>query len=197
MRGWPHRTSRGGAQVNTSTFPIALLLGAGNEAIDLTAFVDVDAEAKRIAVIRYPGWRHYVSADFSADTFVRELTDDVASRTQCGRIGIVGYSLGGHLGYLVALRLQEMGLKVAGFCAINSLMIESADLRPGWGARLLIAALRPVRERSVEKLLTFARHEFWRGLLRLGGAKAPALLRLYRDYSSVTEPPSIRFLTGR
>jgi thioesterase domain-containing protein len=167
------------------TFPIAIVPGAGGGSPDLGAFVATEAELKRLTTLRYPGWKRYVADDFSAEALIRELAADVADLTPGGRIAVVGNSLGGHLGYAVALRLREIGLEVTGFCAIDSFMVSSADAKPGWGSRHLGSALGYLRDRSYEKLSNFARSLFWRALMRLAGAQAPALLRRFRNHGGV------------
>ena len=132
-------------------------------------------------VVCYPGWTRYVSADFSAEALIRELASDIVSRAPSGPIGLVGVSLGGHLAYAVALRLQAMGRKVAGLCAINSFMVTTAAATPGWGRRHFARALGYLRHGSFERLSAFASTLFWRALVRLAGGRAPTLLRQFKD----------------
>jgi thioesterase domain-containing protein len=112
------------------------------------------------------------------EILISELVEQIEAKAAAGRVLIVGYSIGGHLGYVCALRLQAIGREVAGFCAIDSAMITSAEPRPGWIGRHLEGALRLLHGGSLRELLTFLRTRFWRAQLRLLLRGAPALLRM-------------------
>jgi len=167
-------------------FPIAILSGAGGEAPVPRAFGATDAELRRLEPVLYPGWKRYVDEDFSADWLIDDLAAAIARRAAGGKVGVVGISLGGHLGYAVALRLQEMGVDIAGFCAIDSFMVSSDAAKPGWRGRFVGRVVALLRSRSFGELAVFLRLMSWRGLIRLFGASAPALLRQLRDYRGLS-----------
>ena len=157
----------------------AVVSGAGGGVPDLRAFAATPAEAARFAPLVYPGWRRYADEGFSALALVRDFADEIAGWRE--RVAILGISLGGHLGYAVALRLLSLGVEVAGFCAIDSFLIPSADVRPGSAGRNL-ARLRVLAQRgSLGRRGTQVHALFWRALLRLAGDRAPPLLRRWRD----------------
>jgi thioesterase domain-containing protein len=162
---------------SASSFRFAVLSGAGGGVPDLRAFVA--GETARFAPVPYPGWRRYAEEGFSAPALIRGLADEIAGWG--GRIAILGVSLGGHLGYAVALRLQSLGVEVAGLCVVDSFLIASADVQPGSTGRHL-ARLRALAQSPASgRLGPQARSLFWRGLLRMAGDRAAPLLRRWRD----------------
>ena len=163
-------------------FPIAILSGAGGEAPAPRAFSSTDAELRRLEPVPYPGWKRYLDEDFSADGLIEDLASTIARRAAGGKVGVVGISLGGHLGYAVALRLQQMGVTVAGFCAIDSFMVSSDAAKPGWRGRFVARVVALLLSGSFGELAVYLRLMAWRGLIRLSGANAPALLRRLRDF---------------
>src|SRR3954451_24399911 len=97
---------------------IAFLPAAGGDAPDLDVFRGGPDDLSDIVVIDYPGWRRYVTEGYSADALIDDLAVKIAATIPAGPIRIVGVSIGGHLGYAVALRLQAQGRDIAGLCAI-------------------------------------------------------------------------------
>jgi thioesterase domain-containing protein len=159
-------------------FRFVVLSGAGAGVPDLRAFAATPAEAARFAPLVYPGWQRYADEGFSAQALVHELADEIAGWG--GRVAILGVSLGGHLGYAVALRLQSLGAEVAGLCAVDSFLISSAKARPGAAGRHLAKLRALAQGGSLGRLGTLMRSLFWRTLLRLAGGRAAALARRRR-----------------
>ena len=110
-----------------SSSPVIFLSGAGGGAPDLNVFRQHPDDTTSFEVISYPGWKRYVADGFSAQVLIADLTEKIAARVPQGPIRIVGLSIGGHFGYAAALRLQSMGREIAGFCAIDTFMIASAN----------------------------------------------------------------------
>ena len=156
----------------------AVLSGAGGGVPDLRAFVVTPAETTRFAPVVYPGWRRYADEGFSAQALVQELAEEIAGWG--GRVAILGVSLGGHLGYAVALRLQSLGVEVAGLCAVDSFLISSAEIRPGSAGRHFARLSALAQSGSLRRLGTQARSLFWRALLRLAGDRAVPFSRRWR-----------------
>jgi thioesterase domain-containing protein len=161
----------------TSPIPIVFLSGAGGGAPDLALFRDGAGDPTRVEVIDYPGWRRYVAEGCSADDLIDDLTAEIALTIPTGPIRIVGFSIGGHFGYAVARRLQAAGRDIAGFCAIDSTMIESAGPSAGWKGRALEQALELLGQLRLGDLARFMRSKFWRALLRALGDRLPATAR--------------------
>jgi len=153
--------------------------GGGGGEHDLAAFASGLDHELRFETINYPGWQRYVQDDFSAETLIAELTSEVVKRVPAGPIRLMGLSIGGHFGYAVALRLQEMRREVAVFCVIDSFMIASAQPSAGWKRRALADALDLIRKRRFGDLLRFVRSKAWRALLRLAGGRLTGPLRRF------------------
>lgn len=151
-----------------------VLSGSGGGAPDPNAFAATPAEAARFTPLAYPGWRRYVEEGFHAEALVRELADEIAGWGE--RVAIVGISLGGHMGYAVALELRSRGAEVAGLCAIDSFQISSDAVRPGSAGRHFARLGALLRSGSPGRLWRQARALVWRAALRLAGDRA-ALLR--------------------
>jgi thioesterase domain-containing protein len=156
---------------------IAFLPGAGGDGPDLDVFRDGPEDPNQVAFIGYPGWRRYATEGYSANTLIDELAASIAGAIPAGPIRIIGVSLGGHLGYAAGLQLQAQGREIAGLCAIDSMMIESAAPSAGWKQRALELALEQLRERRLGDLARFLRSRFWRALARALGGRLPGIVR--------------------
>jgi thioesterase domain-containing protein len=154
-----------------------VLPGSGGGAPDLSGLKVAPGDSICFEVIRYPGWKRYVELHFTPELFVAELAAEIETRVPHGPIRIVGISMGGHFGYLVALHLQAQGREVEGVCAIDSFMVTTAEPTPGWKDRALSEALEILRQGRVRELLWFVRSKFWRAALRGAGDRLPHLLR--------------------
>src|SRR5215468_6781322 len=120
-------------------------------------------------MIGYPGWRRYVEIGFSAEKLIEDLAAQMAIRAPEGPIRIIGISIGGHLGYAAAVRLQASGRKIGGFCAIDSFAVTSASPMAGWKRRALQAGAALLRDRRFDEFGRFLRSRFWRASLRPAG----------------------------
>jgi len=163
--------------MNDRPEPIVFLSGAGGGAPDLGVFKVASDDTTRFEVVAYPGWKRYVSDGFSMEALIADLADEIAARIPRGRIRIVGLSIGGHFGYAIALRLQEMGRDIGGFCAIDTFMIASSKPSAGWKGRALSEIEELIRQRRFGDFGRFLRSRFWRALARLAGDRLPSLLR--------------------
>jgi hypothetical protein len=155
-----------------------ILPGAGGDVTVNPAFFCSNAEdAGGFQTIAYPGWRRYVEIGFSADKLIQHLAAQIALRAPDGPIRIVGISIGGHLGYAAALALQARGREIGGFCAVDSFVATSASPTAGWKARALRTGAGLLRDRRLGEFGRFLRSKFWRGLLRLAGARLASVIR--------------------
>ena len=159
--------------------PVIVLPGAGGGTPDLAMFGAGFEDATFFQTIAYPGWQRYVEPGFSADALVEELAAEIAVRVPEDPIRIVGISLGGHLGYATALRLQARGREIGGFCAVDTFMMSSSAASAGWINRALVLAVRLVRDQRFDEFGQFLRSRFWRALLRLWQSRITGLFRSY------------------
>jgi pimeloyl-ACP methyl ester carboxylesterase len=157
---------------NSST-PIVFLPGAGGENPSLAGFAVGFGSNVEFETLSYPGWRQYLSKGITVELLIADLETQIVSIIPEGPIRIVGYSLGGHFGYAAALRLQAAGRRIAGFCAIDSFMIESLEPSAGWKARALSEGLEILRKRQLGEFSRFIRSKFWRALLRMAPPDMP------------------------
>ncbi len=165
--------------MNDSAHVVVFLSGAGGGAPDLNVFRAAFDDMTRIEVIGYPGWDRYISDRFSADDLIGYLVEQIATRVPQGPIRIVGLSIGGHFGYAAALRLQQMGREIGGFCAIDSFMISSAKPSKGWKGRALREGWELLRKRRFGEFLLFVRSKFWRALSRATGSRLPHFVQKF------------------
>jgi thioesterase domain-containing protein len=171
--------------------PIIVLSGAGGGAPNLAALTGSPEDANRFKTIGYPGWQRYVAGGFSAESFISELTAQIATQVPRGPICIVGLSIGGHFGYAAALRLQASGREIAGLCAIDTFMIASAKPSAGWKGRALAQGWELMRKRRIGELMLFMRSKFWRALLRFSGNRLPSLVQRFALFHRL---PSVSIL---
>jgi thioesterase domain-containing protein len=157
------------------------LSGAGGGAPDFGAFREGIDDTTRFEVISYPGWRRYVADDFSAEALVAELAARIVEAIPEGPIFIIGLSIGGHLGYAIALLLKKQGREIAGLCAIDSFMITSVEPSAGWKGRALEQGIELLRKRQINEFARFVRSKFWRLLVRLAGSRLPMLVQRFNN----------------
>jgi thioesterase domain-containing protein len=129
--------------------------------------------------IVYPGWQRFVDSDFSVDVLVGELALQIAAIVPQGPIRILGFSIGGHFGYAAALLLQARGREIAGFCAIDSFMVDPLAQRTSAekGYRVLARLLSLLCDGRFGDLSTFVRSRLRRAIIRSAGDRVPTLLR--------------------
>jgi thioesterase domain-containing protein len=168
--------------------PVIFLPGAGGGSPDLTIFSRTEREPIKAEVINYPDWKRYTDPEYSAESLISELTEQIAGKVPYGAIRIIGLSIGGHFGYAAACRLQAMGRVIGGFCAIDAFMITSAEPSAGWWGRALMEALELVRNRRFIELIRFSRSKFWRAFLRACGGFVP---RLFRTFAVSNRPATV------
>jgi thioesterase domain-containing protein len=160
----------------SDSFTAIFLAGAGGGSPDLSNFTIGRGHALSYQVMAYPRWQRYLEKAFSADALVEDLAHEIAAKVPQGPIRLIGLSIGGHLGYAVALQLQTLGREIGGFCAIDTFMSVSSEPSAGWKRRAALQALQLVRKRRARELVRFARSRVWRALLRLAGGRLPDLL---------------------
>lgn len=154
---------------------VILLPGAGGSVPG--AFTTAFAGVVKLEAIKYPGWSRYVVDGYSATMLIDDLAAEIQNKVPHGPIRIVGFSIGGHFGYAVALQLQASGREIAGFCAVDTFMFSSAAPSVGWSGRAFARTVELVRKFRVDELGHFIRTRFWRALLRASENRLPALLR--------------------
>lgn len=157
--------------------PVIVLSGAGGGTPELAPFQAGCSEATRFEILAYPGWRRYVEPDFSLDSWLEDLALQIERMIPNGPIRMIGISIGAHLGYAVAVRLQAAGREISGFCAIDAFMINSAAPSPGWLVRALALGSRFIRERRLVDFAEFVRSRFWRAVLLLSQDRLVRILR--------------------
>ena len=163
--------------MNDRPFPTLILSGAGGGAIDPAFFCSSAEDATRFQTIGYPGWRRYVETGFCANKLVQDLAAQMTIRVPEGPMRIVGFSIGGHLGYAAALNLQASGREIGGFCAVDTFTATSASPMAGWKARALRTGARLLRDRRLDEFGRFLRSRFWRALMRLTGSRLASVVR--------------------
>lgn len=163
--------------------PVVFLPGAGGLASELSLLRDESLEGTRFITIRYPGWRRYVEVDFSADSLIQSLTEEVLAVVPSGPIGLLGVSLGGHFSYALALRLQALGREVAGICLIDSFMVSSSAVREGWVRRAMDDAFYLLRKGRFGELIRQFLTKCWRMLMRLAGRRLAGWVRWFKGSS--------------
>ena len=163
--------------MNDHPFPTLVLSGAGGGAIDSAFFCSSAEDATRFQTIGYPGWRRYVETGFSANNLIQDLAAQMTIRAPEGPIRIVGFSIGGHLGYAAALNLQASGREIGGFCAVDTFAATSASPMAGWKARALRTGAGLLRDRRLDEFGRFLRSRFSRALLRVTGSRLASVAR--------------------
>lgn len=168
--------------------PVIFLPGAGGGSPDLEIFRT--GNMSRFEKIGYPSWQSLTSKVFSPDGLISDLAEQITVRVPRGPIHIIGHSIGGHFGYAAALRLQSIGRQIAGFCAIDTFMIDSSEPSAGWKGRAFSQALELLQKGRFGEFIEFTRSRFWRFLIRLASGRLPKLLGRFSSASqtSVLDP---------
>ncbi len=155
-----------------------ILSGAGGGVINPMLFCSSAEDAPAYPTIRYPGWPSYVKKEFSAAKLVEDLSAKVAERVPEGPIRIIGMSIGGHLGYAVALNLKAKGREIGGLCAIDTFTATSASPMAGWKGRALKTGAALLRGRRFSDFGQFFRSRLWRASMRLSGRRLGDLVNI-------------------
>ena len=166
-----------GCGVNDCRSQTIIFSGAGAGTIHPAFFCSSSEHEARFPTIRYPGWTRYVENGFTAQKLIEELAARVSLLVPDGSIRIIGTSLGGHLAYAAALRLQAGGRKIGGFCAIDTFTTASASPMAGWKGRALKTGAALLWDRRMDEFGRFLRSRFWRALLRLAGDRLQVLMQ--------------------
>ncbi|MET4391707.1 thioesterase domain-containing protein [Bradyrhizobium sp. F1.4.3] len=153
------------------------LPGSGGGFPDVTQLKVAPDDDTPFEKINYPGWKRYVDPKFRPELLVTELAAEIGSRVPSGPLRIVGISMGGHFGYLIALYLQAQGREIEGLCAIDSFIVTTAAPTPGWKSRALAEFLETLKGRRFDDLHIMCRSKLWRAALRGVGDMLPTLLR--------------------
>ena len=162
--------------MSNSPSPVLILSGAGGT-IDPVFSRSSASEAPHFEAIAYPGWQSYSQIGFSMEGLVEELAAQIAARTRDGPVRLIGMSLGAHLGYAAALKLQASGHEIGGFCAVDPFVTASPAPTSGWKARALKTAAALLRERRLDEFGRFLRSRIWRASLRLAGSRVAKVVR--------------------
>lgn len=168
--------------MNISTPPVVMLSGAGGGSPSFEPFRAGFAEGTTFEVIRYPSWRRYLETVFCFDALIDELSDQIRDRIPEGPIQIVGLSLGGHLGYVIAAKLQEYGRDISSFCAVDAFTVHSTAPSAGWFKRTMVLCAGLLAKRNFAELALVIRTRFWRAVLRLCQARLINVIRMLEAY---------------
>ena len=159
------------------TAPIIVLPGAGGGTPDLAGFRAGFSQPPRFEILGYPGWRRYVDTEFSFQSLIADLSRQIEILIPNGPVRIIGISIGAHIGYATAVRLQAAGRNISGFCAVDAFMVHSAAPMPGWLARAIELSSRLIRENRIGDFAKFIRSRLWRAVLRLSQDRLVGILR--------------------
>lgn len=142
--------------------PVIFLPGGGSDEQEPVALRAIVEAGDRFRMVSFPGWRRYVSKEFSPEGVMSDIAAFIEARAPLGPIWVAGMSLGAHFGYSAAVRLQKKGRKVAGFCAIDGLM-------NGYPGR---QAIQLVRERQFRAVWDLAKAKAQHSAIRLRGSRS-------------------------
>lgn len=159
------------------TVPIIVLSGAGGGRPDLAPFQAAFSQPPHFEILGYPGWRRYVDAEFSFQALVEDLSRQIEIIIPTGPIRIIGISIGAHIGYATAVRLQAAGRDISGFCAVDAFMVHSAAPSPGWLARAIELGSRLIRENRFVDFAKLIRSRLWRAMFRLLQHRLVSIIR--------------------
>lgn len=99
---------------------VFVLPGAGGDEPGLAWLRGACSPALECVALHYGDWSGFVAPDFSFSAMVARLIGEILDRAPAGRIGLIGYSLGGQLAWVIASRLEAMGRTVSAVVIIDS-----------------------------------------------------------------------------
>jgi amino acid adenylation domain-containing protein len=91
---------------------VFLVPGQGGEDPRLARFMLGCASGVHVTPVSYPDWTKMVGADFGIDSLVTHVADQIQAYAPSGPLMLAGYSLGGHIAYLVAQTLLSAGRSI-------------------------------------------------------------------------------------
>jgi thioesterase domain-containing protein len=162
--------------MKTSSSTTIFFPGIGGE-IPVLGDLDIGDGNLSLEPIGYPEWwRSLPASEFRAEALMADFEAQIAAKAPQGPLQIVGYSIGGHFGYVAALHLKAAGREITGFCILDSFMIGSVTPLAGWQRRVRAEVMTIIRTRPSRELILFVRSKFWRVLLRLARDRLAHLL---------------------
>lgn len=165
-----------------STPPVVMLSGAGGGSPNSEPFRAGFDVGTTFEVISYPSWRRYLENAPCFDTLIDDLSGQIRDRVPEGPIQIIGISIGGHLGYVIATKLQEYGRDISSFCAVDAFAVHSTAASAGWFGRAMCLCAGLLAKRKFAELALVIRSRFWRAVLRLCRTRLINVIRILEAY---------------
>ena len=164
---------------------VIVLPGSGGGSPDVEPFRAGYGSTVQFRWLTYPSWRWYLKRRCFED-LIAHLASQIEPHAPNGPLHILGFSLGGHLGYAVAMRLHKTATAVAGFCVVDAFAVSSAAARPGWMSRFGALLMRLLVERQFGELAREMHPRVWRTLLRLAAGQLVCVLTWLERFGVVT-----------
>ncbi|WP_158811713.1 AMP-binding protein [Beijerinckia sp. L45] len=124
---------------------VFLCPGLTGDSPSLAAFRADLAKHFLFVVLKYPSWQDMLAAAMTIEAIADSVMDQILAKSPTGPIRLAGYSLGGAVGYEVALRLISRSRQIEWFAAID------ANVAPGRLTHHAMPVWRTIR--SVSGLL--------------------------------------------
>jgi thioesterase domain-containing protein len=96
------------------------LAGAGGGHVDPSMFADPPDARLKFLALELPDWRWHLAAARTHADLVQHLVAQASALVPDGPLRFVGTSLGGHLAFETAVRLQAAGRAIGGLCLLDT-----------------------------------------------------------------------------
>lgn len=91
---------------------VHLLPGLSRDEQRLVRFRGALADAMTVRAVDYGDWQHWAAPGFGPDALLARVVENIAAAQPSGELRLLGYSVGGHVGFAAARRLRRMGRAV-------------------------------------------------------------------------------------
>jgi thioesterase domain-containing protein len=116
--------------------------GAGGGHVDSSMFADPPDAPRAFLALDLPDWRWHLSAARTYADLVQHLAAQAIALVPDGPLRFIGSSLGGHLAFETAARLQAAGRPIGGLCLVDTFFGTPPVAAPTRFRRELGRALR-------------------------------------------------------
>lgn len=95
-----------------ATMLVHLLPGLSRDEQRLVRFREALAGDMSVRAVDYGDWQHWTTPGFGPEGLVARVVEDIAATQPDGVLWLLGYSVGGHVGFAAVQRLRAMGRTV-------------------------------------------------------------------------------------
>lgn len=127
VRNVIRHVSGGKAAAPAATLLVHLLPGLSRDEQRLVRFREAFTGVMTVRAVDYGDWRHWTAPGFGPEDLVARVVENIAVAQPDGELRLLGYSVGGHLGFAITQRLRRLGRTVGLLGILDTNLAEHPD----------------------------------------------------------------------